>query len=176
MSLQPILFRGARLVDPAQGIDEVLDVLVAEGKVARIGADLEGPEGAKIESSEGLILTPGLIDVHVHLREPGGEHKETIETGAQAAAAGGFTSICAMPNTDPVVDSPATVGFVAAVGRAASLTRVYPVGAISIGQRGERLTEIGELVEAGAVAITDDGESRDGFRPTADGSRILPGV
>ncbi len=157
MSLQPILFRGARLVDPAQGIDEVLDVLVAEGKVARIGADLEGPEGAKIESSEGLILTPGLIDVHVHLREPGGEHKETIETGAQAAAAGGFTSICAMPNTDPVVDSPATVGFVAAVGRAASLTRVYPVGAISIGQRGERLTEIGELVEAGAVAITDDG-------------------
>ena len=158
MSAQPILFRGARVVDPSQGIDEVLDLLLAKGKVARIGSDLEGPEDARLESCEGLILTPGLIDVHVHLREPGGEHKETIETGTRAAAAGGFTSICAMPNTDPVIDSPATVGFVAAAGRAARLSRVYPVGAISVGQKGERLTEIGELVEAGAVAITDDGQ------------------
>ena len=159
MSAQPILFRGARVVDPSQGIDEVLDLLLADGKVARVGSDLEGPEDARLESCEGLILTPGLIDVHVHLREPGGEHKETIETGARAAAAGGFTSICAMPNTDPVIDSPATVGFVAAAGRAARLSRVYPVGAISVGQKGERLTEIGELVEAGAVALTDDGQS-----------------
>ena len=158
MSAQPILYRGARVVDPSQGIDEVLDLLLAEGKVGRVGSDLEGPEDARLESCEGLILTPGLIDVHVHLREPGGEHKETIETGTRAAAAGGFTSICAMPNTDPAIDSPATVGFVAAAGRAAGLSRVYPVGAISVGQKGERLTEIGELVEAGAVAISDDGQ------------------
>ena len=158
MNTQPILFRGARVVDPSQRIDKVFDLLLAEGKVVRVGSDLEGPEDARIESCGGLILTPGLIDVHVHLREPGGEHKETIETGARAAAAGGFTSICAMPNTDPVIDSPAMVGFVEAAGRAARLSRVYPVGAISIGQKGERLTAIGELVEAGAVAISDDGQ------------------
>ena len=157
MSGQPILFRGARIVDPSQGIDGVLDLLVVDGRVVGIGADLQGPESARVESCAGLILTPGLIDVHVHLREPGGEHKETIATGARAAAAGGFTSICAMPNTHPVIDSPATVGFVASAGRAVGLTRVYPVGAISVGQKGGRLTEIGELVEAGAVAITDDG-------------------
>ncbi|MEX0936021.1 MAG: dihydroorotase [Gemmatimonadota bacterium] len=152
-----ILLRGGRIVDPSNHVDEHLDLLIADGKVVRIGADLESPEGAHIHPCDGLVVVPGLIDVHVHLREPGGEHKETIETGARAAAAGGFTSICAMPNTDPVIDSPATVGFVAAAGRAAGLSRVYPVGAISLGQRGEQLTEIGELVDAGAVAITDDG-------------------
>lgn len=152
-----MLLRGARVVDPSQDIDDALDVLLVEGRVARIGSDLEAPDGAHIESCSGLIVLPGLIDVHVHLREPGGEHKETIASGALAAAAGGFTSICAMPNTDPVIDSPATVGFVAAVGRAAGFARVYPVGAISVGQKGEQLTEIGELVEAGAVAISDDG-------------------
>jgi dihydroorotase len=145
------------VVDPASGVDRVLDVLLADGLVARVGAGLEAPEGAVVEACEGLLVLPGLIDVHVHLREPGFEHKETIATGSAAAVAGGFTSICAMPNTDPVIDSPATVGFVAAAGRAAGLARVYPVGAISIGQKGERLTEIGELVEAGAVAVTDDG-------------------
>lgn len=153
----PLLLKGGRLVDPAQGIDEVLDVLVVDGVVARAGSGLEAPEGARVESCEGLVVVPGLVDVHVHLREPGGEHKETIASGAMAAVAGGFTSICAMPNTDPVIDSPATVGFVAAAGRAAGFARVYPVGAISIGRKGERLTEIGELAEAGAVAISDDG-------------------
>jgi dihydroorotase len=157
VSGQPILFRGARVVDPAAGIDESLDVLLADGKVAAVGSGLDVPESARIEPCEGRILVPGLIDVHVHLREPGGEHRETIKTGARAAAAGGFTAVCAMPNTDPVIDSPATVGFVAAVGRAAGLARVYPVGALSVGQQGTRLTEIGELVDAGAVAITDDG-------------------
>lgn len=157
MSTQPILLRGGRLVDPAQKIDETLDVLLADGKVAKVGSSLEAPEGARVEACDGRIVMPGLIDVHVHLREPGNEHKETIASGAMAAAAGGFTSICAMPNTDPVIDSPATVGFVAAAGRAAGFARVYPVGAISIGQKGEQLTEIGELVEAGAVAISDDG-------------------
>jgi dihydroorotase len=104
-----------------------------------------------------MIVTPGLIDVHVHLREPGGEHKETIATGARAAASGGYTSVCAMPNTDPPIDDPASVGYVLAEGQRARAARVYPVGCISVGMQGERLTEIGEMVDAGAVAITDDG-------------------
>jgi dihydroorotase len=105
----------------------------------------------------GKVVTPGLIDPHVHLREPGQEHKETIATGARAALVGGFTSVVAMPNTDPVIDSPALVGFVAAAGRRAGAARVYPTGAISLGLAGERLAPVGEMVEAGAVAITDDG-------------------
>ncbi|MGH7481410.1 MAG: dihydroorotase, partial [Longimicrobiales bacterium] len=100
---------------------------------------------------------PGLVDVHVHLREPGGEHRETIRTGARAAAAGGYTSVCAMPNTDPPIDDPAAVGFVLAEGLRVGGARVYPVGAVSVGQRGEHMTEVGEMVDAGAVAITDDG-------------------
>jgi dihydroorotase len=103
------------------------------------------------------VVTPGLIDVHVHLREPGGEHKETIATGARSAAAGGFTAVCAMPNTDPPIDDPAAVGFVASEGRRAGAARVYPVGCISVGRTGGRMALVGEMVQAGAVAITDDG-------------------
>jgi len=172
MSERPVLLRGGRVVDPSQGIDGVRDLLLVDGRVARLFEGRGGSGGGKEDGSldgeglppdvdvldcAGLVVTPGLVDVHVHLREPGGEHKETIATGARAAAAGGFTAVCAMPNTDPVIDSPATVGFVAAAGRAAGAARVYPVGALSMGQKGERLTEIGELVEAGAVGITDDG-------------------
>ena len=157
MSERPILLRGGRVVDPEQKLDAVLDVLLAEGRVAEVGDGLQAPEGARVMDCSGLAVVPGLIDVHVHLREPGGERKETIASGARAAAAGGFTGICAMPNTDPVIDSPATVGFVAAAGREAEAARVYPVGALSLGQKGEQLTEIGELVQAGAVAVTDDG-------------------
>ncbi|MEX0856218.1 MAG: dihydroorotase, partial [Gemmatimonadota bacterium] len=157
MSGRPLLFQGGTVLDPSQGLDEPLDLLVVEGRIAKVGKGIEAPEGTRvIDCAERLVL-PGLVDVHVHLREPGAEHKETIASGAHSAAAGGFTSICAMPNTDPVIDSPATVGFVAAAGREAGFARVYPVGSISLGQKGERLTEIGELVEAGAVAITDDG-------------------
>ncbi len=154
---RPLIVRGGRVVDPSQELDAVLDVLLVDGRVAELAADVSGPEGADVREATGLIVTPGLIDVHVHLREPGEEHKETIESGARAAAAGGFTAVCAMPNTDPVIDDPAAVGFVLAEGRRAAAARVYPVGAISSGQRGERLTPVGELVEAGAVAITDDG-------------------
>ncbi|MBX6362270.1 MAG: dihydroorotase [Gemmatimonadetes bacterium] len=159
---RPLLLRGGRVIDPGRGLDEVLDVLLADGVVARIGRDLEAPEGADVRDAGGLVVAPGLIDVHVHLREPGGEHKETIATGARAAAAGGFTAVCAMPNTDPPVDDPAAVGFVRAAGARAGGARVYPTGAVSIGQAGERLAEIGEMVAAGAVAITDDG------RPVSD--------
>jgi dihydroorotase len=157
MSGRAILLRGGRVVDPEQTLDRILDLLLVDGRVAGVGEGLQAPEGAEILECGGLVVVPGLIDVHVHLREPGGERKETIASGARAAAAGGFTAVCAMPNTDPVIDSPATVGFVAAAGRAARAARVYPVGALSLGQKGERLTEIGELVEAGAVAVTDDG-------------------
>jgi dihydroorotase len=153
----PLLLRGGRVVDPATGTDGTLDLLLAHGRVAARGEGLEAPDGARIVECAGKVVTPGLIDVHVHLREPGGEHKETIASGARAAAAGGFTAVCAMPNTDPVIDSPALVGFVAAAGREAGYARVYPVGALSLGQKGKSLTEIGELVGAGAVAITDDG-------------------
>jgi dihydroorotase len=157
MSVRPVVIRGGRVVDPSQGIDGVLDLLLVDGRIAAIGEGVVAPDDTREVSGTGLVVTPGLIDVHVHLREPGEERKETIRTGAQAAAAGGFTSVCAMPNTDPPIDDPAAVGFVAAEGRRAGAARVYPVGAISVGQRGERLAEIGELVDAGAVAITDDG-------------------
>jgi dihydroorotase len=157
MADRTILLQGGRVIDPSRGVDETLDVLLADGVVARVGANLEAPEGAEVRDVSGLVVAPGLVDVHVHLREPGGEHKETIATGAWAAAVGGFTSICAMPNTDPPIDDPAAVGFVLAQGRRAGAARVYPVGAVSVGQKGERLTLVGEMVEAGAVAITDDG-------------------
>ena len=157
MSERALLLKGGRVVDPSQGMDGVFDLLLTDGLVAGLGEDLEAPEDARIIDATGLVVTPGLIDVHVHLREPGAEHKETIATGARAAAAGGFTAVCAMPNTDPPIDDPASVAFVAAVGRRANAARVYPIGAISVGQKGEQLTEIGEMAEAGAVGITDDG-------------------
>ncbi|MDX1675429.1 MAG: dihydroorotase [Longimicrobiales bacterium] len=157
MTERAVLLRGGRVVDPSQGLDEALDVLLAEGRVAGVGSDLDAPDGADVRDVAGLVVAPGLVDVHVHLREPGGEHKETIATGAWAAAVGGFTSICAMPNTDPPIDDPAAVGFVLAQGLRAGAARVYPVGAISVRQEGERLTLVGEMVDAGAVGITDDG-------------------
>lgn len=152
-----IFLKGGRVVDPSQDLDGVRDVLLVDAKVAELGESLEVPEAARVVDCSGLVVTPGLIDVHVHLREPGEEHKETIATGARAAAAGGFTAVCAMPNTDPPIDDPAVVGFVVAQGRRAGAARVYPTGCISVARKGERLALIGEMVAAGAVAITDDG-------------------
>ena len=157
MSDRAIVLRGGRVVDPSQNLDAVRDVLLVEGRVAALAPDLEAPEGARVIDVADQIVTPGLIDVHVHLREPGQEHKETIASGAASAAAGGFTAVVAMPNTDPVIDSPALVGFVAAQGARAGAARVYPTGAISLGLQGERMAPMGEMVQAGAVAITDDG-------------------
>ncbi len=157
MTHRPLLIRGGRVVDPSQGLDRVLDVLLANGAVLSLGEKV-GPAADAMEiDATGLVVTPGLIDVHVHLREPGQEHKETISSGAWAAAAGGFTAICSMPNTDPPIDDPAAVGFVVAEGKKAGAARVFPMGAISVDLAGETLTEIGELVEAGAIAVTDDG-------------------
>jgi dihydroorotase len=155
--MRPVIIRGGRVVDPSQKLDAVLDVLLADGLVAGVGENLEAPEGAETVDASGLVVAPGLIDVHVHLREPGQEHKETIRSGAQAAAAGGFTTVVAMPNTDPPIDNPASVGFVLAEGLRAGGARVYPTGCITVGQNGEQLTEFGELIDAGAVAVTDDG-------------------
>ena len=154
----PLLITGGRLVDPSQGLDAVGDLLLVDGKVAAIGGQIAGPEGATRLDATGLVVAPGLIDVHVHLREPGREEVETVASGAHAAVAGGFTGVCAMPNTKPVTDNQATVGFVKRQGEAAGFARVYPYGAITVGQMGETLAEFGEMVAAGAVAVSDDGK------------------
>ncbi len=163
MNHRPMLIQGGRVVDPTQKLDGIRDLLLVDGKVEALAESVEGPEGCREVDAAGLVVTPGLIDVHVHLREPGQEHKETIATGSRAAVAGGFTAICSMPNTDPPIDDPAAVGFVVAQARAAGAARVYPMGAISKGMEGEALAEFGGLVEAGAVGVTDDG------RPVMDG-------
>ncbi len=144
-------------MDPSQDMDENADVLVVAGRVEAVGPGLSAPDESDIIDATGLVVAPGFIDVHVHLREPGGEHKETIATGAHAAVAGGFTQVWAMPNTDPPVDNPAAVGFVIAAAERARGAKVRPIGAASVGQNGERMTEVGELVSAGAVAVSDDG-------------------
>ena len=155
---RPILLRGGRVVDPSQRMDDAGDLLIVDGEVEAVGGRIEGPEEAEVIDVAGCIVSPGFIDVHCHLREPGREDVETIATGARAAAAGGFTAVCAMPNTDPVTDNQAAVGFIIRQAQRAGAARVYPIGAISVGQRGESLAEFGEMVGAGAVAVSDDGK------------------
>ena len=145
--MKPLLLQGGRVVDPSQNHDGVADVLIVNGRIDGIEKKIAPPETARVVDVTGKVVAPGLVDVHVHLREPGREDAETIETGARSAAAGGFTTICAMPNTDPVIDNQAAVGFVVKQGHAAQAARVYPIGAISIGQKGEHLAEFGELAE-----------------------------
>ncbi len=149
--------RGGRLIDPSQGLDQTLDLWLADGKVQALGENPGASADAIIDAS-GLIVSPGLIDIHVHFREPGREEDETIATGSRSALAGGVTSVCCMPNTDPALDSQAMVEFVILQGRRAGLINVYPVGAVSKGRKGEELAELGKLVEGGAVAFTDDGD------------------
>ncbi len=154
---RPMLLRNGRVIDPSRGLDQTADVLVTDGKIAAVGPGLGVPDGASILDVRGFVVAPGLVDVHVHLREPGNEDEETVASGARAAVAGGFTAVCAMPNTDPVTDNQAAVGFIVRQSVRAGLARVYPMGAVSVGQRGERLAEFGEMVGAGAVAVSDDG-------------------
>ncbi|MEK6769023.1 MAG: dihydroorotase [Gemmatimonadota bacterium] len=156
--MKPVLIRGARVIDPSVGRDAVADLAIAEGRILAVGPSLGVPDGAEVIDANGLVVAPGFVDLHVHLREPGREDVETIATGARAAVAGGFTSVCAMPNTDPVTDNQAAVGFIVSQARQAGTARVYPIGAVSLGQRGEQLTEMGELVAAGAIAVSDDGK------------------
>lgn len=152
-----LLIRGGRVIDPAAGRDEQADVLLAGGKVEAVGQGLGTPDGVATIDAAGLVVAPGFIDLHTHLREPGQEDLETIATGAMSAVAGGFTAVCAMPNTDPVCDNQGVVGFVVSQAQRAGKARVYPIGAISLGQKGQQLAEFGELVGAGAVAVSDDG-------------------
>jgi dihydroorotase len=157
MTRRLLLLQGGTLLDPSRGVNERGDLLLAEGKVARVGGTIERPEEAEVVDCTGMYVSPGFIDVHCHLREPGREDVETIATGACAAAAGGFTAVCAMPNTEPVTDNQAAVGFIIRQALRAGAARVYPIGAISVGQKGESLAEFGEMVGAGAVAVSDDG-------------------
>jgi len=145
------------VIDPSRQADGVADLLVEEGRIAGVGRNIVPPDGTRIVEAAGKVIAPGLIDLHVHLREPGQEELETVATGALAAAAGGFTAVCAMPNTDPVTDNQAAVGFIVRQAARAGKARVYPIGSVTLGQRGEQLSEFGELVGAGAVAVSDDG-------------------
>jgi len=150
---------GGRVIDPAQGIDRVADVLISDGVIQEIteGSSGEVPSGFESLDASGKIVSPGFVDLHTHLRDPGQEWKETIVTGTRAAAYGGFTTVCAMPNTDPVQDSAAVVDDVVRRAGADGAIRVLPIGAISIGQKGKQLSPMGELADAGVIGFSDDG-------------------
>jgi len=151
-----LLLKGGRVVDPARNVDAVLDVLLADGAVEAVGKRIS-PRGAQVLDMKGLVVCPGFIDLHAHLREPGREDRETIATGTRAAAAGGFAAVCAMPNTDPVNDHAGITRLILEKAKAEGAVRVYPIGAITRGSRGEELAEYGDLREAGCVAVSDDG-------------------
>lgn len=151
-----LLIKGGRIIDPSQQIDRTADLLIEDGRVKSID-DSISIEGVEMFDATDLIVTPGFIDLHVHLREPGEEYKETIASGVAAAVAGGFTSVCAMPNTTPVNDSASVTRFIIDKAREAGLARVYPIGAITRESKGEELAEMAEMKAAGAVAVSDDG-------------------
>ncbi len=152
-----LVIKNGRVIDPASGLDATRDVLIEDGLIAAVEPDIEVSEGEVFDAA-GLVVAPGFVDIHVHLREPGIEHAETIETGAKAAAAGGFTSICCMPNTIPVNDSPTVTNFIVERARRYAPVNVFPIGAITKDSAGEQLAEIGAMKEAGIVAISDDGQ------------------
>jgi dihydroorotase len=161
-----ILIRGGRVIDPAQGIDQHLDVWIAEGKIVELGPDIRTPlqhapddlrPAPRVIEAQGCVVAPGFLDMHVHLREPGFEYKETIATGLAAAAAGGFTAVAAMANTKPVNDTPAVTEFMLRRAAAVGGTRLLPIGAVSMGLAGEELAEIGGMHKAGIVGLSDDG-------------------
>jgi len=161
-----ILICGGRVIDPAQGIDRHLDVWIVDGKIAELGVDIRAPlqrasgdprPAPRIIAAQGCVVAPGFLDMHVHLREPGFEYKETIATGLAAAAAGGFTAVAAMANTQPVNDTPAVTEFMLRRAAAVRGTRLFPIGAVSVGLRGEELAELGGMHKAGIVGLSDDG-------------------
>ena len=151
-----LLIKNGRVMDPASGFDNTADVLLVDGRVAGIGANLSSAGAVQFDAS-GMIVAPGFIDMHVHLRDPGFEHAETIESGSRAAAAGGFTSICCMPNTNPVNDSATVTSYIVERARLRAVVNVFPIGAITKGSAGEELAAIGSMKAAGVVAISDDG-------------------
>jgi dihydroorotase len=157
-----LLIKGGRVIDPSQGIDETTDILVEAGIIKELGKHLKAEAGCETIEAAGLLVTPGLIDMHVHLRDPGLEYKEDIATGTRAAAVGGFTSVACMPNTKPVNDSKAVTTYIVNKAKAEALVNVFPIGAITCGSKGEDLVSLGELKAAGCVAVSDDG------RPVTD--------
>ncbi len=155
--MNSLLIRNGRVIDPASGGDAIADVMVRDGHIESVGRGILPEEGVPVFDAAGAIVAPGFIDMHVHLREPGIEHAETIETGARAAAAGGFTSICCMPNTQPVNDSATVTSYIVQRAREVAMVNVFPIGAITKGSLGEELAAIGSMRDAGIVAISDDG-------------------
>jgi len=153
-----LLIRGGRVIDPAGSVDAVQDVLIEHDKIARIGGRLTTSQGATVIDAAGKWVCPGFIDMHVHLREPGHEYKETVATGTRAAAAGGFTAVCCMANTQPVNDNRAVTDYIRAKADSEGVVRVYPIGAVTRGLEGKELAELAELAEAGCVAFSDDGK------------------
>jgi dihydroorotase len=158
-----LLIRGGRIIDPSQGIDQIGDLLIADGKIARLGGKITTVIASEAKQSQtldatGLVVCPGFVDLHCHLREPGFENKETIATGTKAAALGGFTTVCCMANTEPPLDNAAGVDWVRQEARKDSLIGVLPIGCITRGRKGEELTDMAELAEAGVVAFSDDGD------------------
>jgi dihydroorotase len=152
-----IILKGGHVVDPIRGLNGPADVVVGNGRIALVGKNVPVDDAGVVEVPRGWLVVPGLIDMHVHLREPGQEHKETIASGSAAAVAGGFTAVACMPNTDPVNDQAAVTELILRKAAVARLARVYPIGAVSHGQKGEQLADIGELRRAGCVAVSDDG-------------------
>lgn len=157
-----LVFLGVRSVDPASSLDEIVDVVVERGSITRVGRgaatdEIRGFEGARLIDGKGLLLTPAFVDLHAHMREPGQEYKEDIQSGLAAAAAGGFAHVCAMPNTRPVNDSRAITEMMVARAREVGGPRLHPIGAITVGQKGAELAEMADMKEAGAVAVSDDG-------------------
>lgn len=153
-----LLIKGGRLIDPSQGLDDILDVVVENGLVKEVGPGLAVPAGAETIDAGGKYVVPGLIDMHVHLRDPGLEYKEDIVSGTKAAVAGGFTSVACMPNTKPAIDNKAIASYIITKAKAHGFCNVFPVGTITQGMSGDRLAEMGELKEAGCVAVSDDGK------------------
>ena len=152
-----LLLRGGRVVDPAVGLDRVADVVIDNGRIVEIGDNLSITDGTTIECAEKIVV-PGLVDVHVHLREPGYEYKEDIESGTRAAAHGGFTAVACMPNTNPICDEGSAVRFIIERAAERGKVRVHPIGALTVGLKGEALAEMGDMLAAGAVAFSDDGK------------------
>ena len=161
--MSDLLLKGGRVIDPSQKLDEVCDVLIRDGKIAEVGKDLKA-ENVEVKDVTGMIVCPGLVDIHCHLREPGLERKETIATGTRAAAAGGFTTVLPMPNTAPVADSPASILYVRDRAKEVGVVHVYPIGAITKGSKGQELAEMSAMADAGAVAFSDDGRPVDSSR------------
>ena len=157
-SQRSLLIRGGHVVDPRNKRDEVLDVLIEGQHIQRVAKGIKPTKDTVIVNAANLIVTPGLIDIHVHLREPGQEEKETIATGTAAAAMGGFTAVACMPNTVPPIDNVSQIQFVMMKALGEGYVRVFPIGAVTKGQEGVELTEIGAMVRAGCVAISDDGK------------------